>query len=148
MTTHFHVVLVLIMNSVITSPPYMPLPSLCLILGQCPKTVLPKDSGHTWSEIGNIWILTLYGFVGYTYKQNVEGIFYHWSDQCTCQSMSWWLHAFNAKDTVCILKSTCWLFQHIFTTNPSWPEHQSLKECNSRKNLSTSVYICHPSLCT
>jgi hypothetical protein len=34
------------------------------------------DSGHTWSEIGNVWILTLYGFVEYTYKQNVEGIFY------------------------------------------------------------------------
>jgi len=77
MTTHFDVVLVLIMNSVITSPPYMPLPSLCLILGQCPKTVLPEDSGHTWTEIGNIWILTLYGFVGYTYKQNAEDIFYH-----------------------------------------------------------------------
>lgn len=54
----------------------MPLPFLCLILGQCPKTVLPMDSGHTWSEIGNVCILTLYGFVEYTYKQNVGGIFY------------------------------------------------------------------------
>jgi len=104
------------MNSVITTPTYMPLPSLCLILVQCPKTVLPKDSGHTWSEIGNIWILTLYGFVGYTYKQNAESIFYHWSDHCTCHSMSWWLQAFYAKDTFCILKSTCsYTSTHFYT---------------------------------
>jgi hypothetical protein len=47
-----------------------------LIFGQCPKKALPMDSGHTWSTVGNVWISTLYGFVGYTYKQNVNGIFY------------------------------------------------------------------------
>jgi hypothetical protein len=34
-------------------------------------------SGHIWSEMGNVWIFTPYGFAGCTYKQNVERIFHN-----------------------------------------------------------------------
>jgi hypothetical protein len=59
--------------------------------------VLPMDSCHIWSEMGYVWIFTHYDFVGYTYKQDVQSISYHWIEHCTCHNMPQWMQAFYSK---------------------------------------------------